>query len=88
MLTCKQVSRALAENDYKDLPFIKRMMLRFHVTICFVCGKFNNNIMLFQDMARNFRRYEENDAVKGASEEAKAKWASTLETQAAADESR
>ncbi len=80
MLTCKQVSKALAETDYQDLPAWKRCMLRFHVTICFVCGKFNTIIMLFQDMARAFRRHEEDAITEKAPEQAKAKWARTIES--------
>ncbi len=80
MLTCKQVSKALAETDYQELPTWKKFMLRFHVSICFVCGKFNTNIMLFQDMARAFRRHEENAIDEPAPEQSKAKWASAIET--------
>lgn len=59
MLTCKQVSKALAEGDYMDLPLFKRMLLRLHISLCFVCQGFNRNIMVFQDLARAFRCKEE-----------------------------
>ncbi len=60
MLTCKQVSKALAEGDYMDLPPFKRFMLRSHVSLCCVCSGFNRGIMAFQDLTRAFRAREEN----------------------------
>lgn len=59
ILTCKQVSKALAESDYKDLPRKQRIMLKLHVAICFVCHGFNRNIMRFQDLVRTFRDKED-----------------------------
>lgn len=59
MLTCKQVSNALADGDYMDLPPFKRLLLRMHVSLCLVCHGFNRNIMVFQDLARMFRSKEE-----------------------------
>jgi hypothetical protein len=59
MLTCKQVSKALAESDYIDLPKHKQIMLRLHISMCFVCHGFNRNIMRFQDMVRAFKKKED-----------------------------
>jgi len=59
MLTCKQVSSALAEGDYKDLPPFKRFFLKLHVKLCPFCGKFNTQLMESQDMVRKFREEEE-----------------------------
>lgn len=59
MLTCKQVSNALAQGDYQDLPCLKRRLLQMHVMLCFICHGANQNIMTFQDIARAFRRKEE-----------------------------
>ncbi len=79
MLTCKQVSKALAEQDYQDMPFFKRLGLRMHVAICIVCKGYNGNVMLFQDMARAFRRYEESPPNKvPAPEKARTKWTETI----------
>lgn len=63
MLTCKQVSKALADGDYKDLPPRQQFLLRLHVALCFICHGFNRNIMRFQDMVRAFRGKEDNLAV-------------------------
>ncbi len=69
MLTCKQVSRALAEHDYRRLPFWSRLSLRMHVALCVVCGRYNRQVMWFQDGVRGLRRQvEEDDAAPLAGE--------------------
>ncbi len=82
MLTCKQVSKALAESDYKELPLYKRLLLRFHITICFICKGYNKNVMRFHDMARAFRRYEDEKTAEAAPENAKKKWIQSIEVNA------
>lgn len=57
--TCKQVSNHLSKEDYDKLPRLKKLSLIFHVMICPVCGKYNRQVMKFQDMARNFRKKED-----------------------------
>lgn len=59
MLTCKQVSSALAQGDYKNLPPLRRFFLKMHVKLCPFCGKFNTQLMESQDMVREFREKEE-----------------------------
>jgi multidrug resistance efflux pump len=56
MLTCKQVSEALAHKNYSELPRLKRWALLLHVKLCPICGKFNQQIMRSQEM---FSRYKE-----------------------------
>ncbi len=34
-------------------------MLKFHVAMCFVCGKFNRQVMDSQDMCRHYKAKEE-----------------------------
>lgn len=58
MLTCKQISKALADGDYRDLSPMRLFLLRLHVGMCFLCHGFNRDIMLFQDTARAFREHE------------------------------
>ena len=33
-------------------------MLKLHVTLCVVCGKFNRQVMDSQDMCRNYKKNE------------------------------
>ena len=58
MFTCKQVSKSLSENDYENLPPMKKLMLKLHVALCFVCGKFNRQVMDSQDMCRHYKQKE------------------------------
>lgn len=59
MMTCKQVSRALNDDDYMTLSPFKRFLLRFHVGMCVVCGKYNRQVMQFQDGVRTFLSRED-----------------------------
>lgn len=52
MLTCKQVAEALEREDYALLPPFKRFLLKFHVSMCFICRKYNRQRMLMHDMVR------------------------------------
>lgn len=61
MLRCKQVSDALANGNYWDLPLWKRMGLHIHVSLCLICGPFNRFIMLMQDATRKYREHELNE---------------------------
>ncbi len=57
--TCKQVSEHLSKEDYAKLPPFRKFTLIFHVMFCPICGKYNRQVMKFQDMARKFRKQEE-----------------------------
>ena len=48
MITCKQVSKALAENRIHELPWHKRLGLKLHIKLCFVCGKANTQVIQLQ----------------------------------------
>lgn len=61
MLRCKQVSEALASDNYWELPLRKRIGLRLHVFFCVVCGPFNRFIMLMQDAKRHYLKHEQED---------------------------
>jgi hypothetical protein len=80
MLTCKQVSKALAEKDYQELSFLKRVGLKLHVAICLFCKGYNSNVMLFQDMARSFRKFEESDSKVHAPDDYRNKWKQAIDS--------
>lgn len=58
MLTCKQVGKALAENNYHDLPPLSRWGLKIHVFLCCMCGKYNRQVMDIQDGVHEFLEHE------------------------------
>jgi hypothetical protein len=43
---------------YWDLPFHKRMGLRIHIALCFVCGRYNTQILVLQETAKAFLEQE------------------------------
>jgi hypothetical protein len=61
MWRCKQVSQALADGKYWDLPPRKRWALRLHAAICPVCGFFNRYVMMMQDATRHYLKHEQED---------------------------
>ena len=58
MLTCKQVSEALAHKNYSELPRLKRWALLLHVKLCPICGKFNQQIMRSQELFARYKQQE------------------------------
>lgn len=63
MWTCKQVADALSKQDYESLPWSKRMGVKLHVALCFVCRSYHKQVMLMQDITRRFRQREEADTL-------------------------
>ena len=61
MLTCKQVSKALSENRYYELPLKKKLGLFMHIILCPFCGKANKQIVLLQKGIRKFLEREEKE---------------------------
>ncbi|MFL2860302.1 MAG: hypothetical protein ACJZ85_02030 [Pontiellaceae bacterium] len=61
MLTCKQVSKALSENRYYELPLKKKFGLSLHIILCPFCGKANNQIVMLQKGIRKFLEREEKE---------------------------
>ena len=58
MLTCKQVSEALAHKNYSELPRLKRWALLLHVKLCPICGKFNQQIIRSQELFSRYKQQE------------------------------
>lgn len=61
MLTCRQVSKALAENRYYELPWHRRVGLFMHIRLCKVCGKANQQIVDLQTGVQKFLKLEEKE---------------------------
>ncbi len=61
MLTCKQVSKTLAENRYYELPWHRKLGLLLHIRLCFVCGKANQQSIELQTGIRKFLAREEKE---------------------------
>lgn len=54
MFTCKQVSRTLENKNYEDLSPFQKAMVRIHIALCVVCGKYNTQVMDMQKLSRCF----------------------------------
>lgn len=61
MLTCKQVSNSLAKEHFHEMTPWRRFLVRFHLSWCFICGRFNKDVIVMQEAAEKFREHEEQD---------------------------
>jgi len=59
MIGCKHVSKALRDSNWEDLSPMKKFMVRMHVMLCAVCGRFNGQIMAMQSGTRRFTEQED-----------------------------
>ena len=59
LVTCKQVAKSLANKRYDDMTSYERFRLRFHVAICFVCGKFHRDVIQMQRCSAELAAREE-----------------------------
>ena len=66
LFTCKQVSKALADQDYESLSFSNKLMLRLHVTLCAICGQYNRQMMDLHDGVRTLRAQEDEERLNGS----------------------
>ena len=46
------------KDDYNNLSPFKKYMLKLHIAMCFVCGKFNRQVMDSHDMCRGYKKNE------------------------------
>lgn len=58
MWMCRQVAKALAEHNYRELPRYRRIGLKIHVALCAMCGKYHRQVMYMQDGVRGFLEEE------------------------------
>ena len=54
MFTCKQVSRCLENKNYEDLSLLQKILLRLHIALCAVCGKYNTQVVQMHKLTRCF----------------------------------
>ena len=59
MLRWKDVAKALADKNIRDMSFFERFSLVVHVMLCPFCGKFHKDVVKHQEMARCFHDHEE-----------------------------
>ncbi len=64
MFTCKQVSKTLLKTDYENLSPMKKFFLRLHIRLCFVCGKYNRQVIDSQDMCRHYKAHDHDVAAE------------------------
>lgn len=61
ILTCKQVSRTLLEEHFDKLPWHRQLAVRFHLSWCWICGKFNKQVIEMQHGIDSYISHEDED---------------------------
>ena len=46
------------KDGYYNLSPLKKCMLKLHIALCVVCGKFNRQVMDSHDMCRGYKKNE------------------------------
>ena len=49
MLSCKEVSKLVSESLDRDLPWYRRLMLRFHMLICTACARYEKQLRFIKE---------------------------------------
>ena len=63
IVTCKQVSRILLEDHYRQLSWHRKLAVRFHLSWCWICGKFNRQVIEMQSGIDQYMEHEFDDPV-------------------------
>lgn len=53
MPACREVARALAEGEFDDLPWHRRLLVRVHLGMCEHCGRFARQLSLISEAMKN-----------------------------------
>lgn len=61
MLSCKQVTRLLSEQQERKLTFSETMQLRMHLWICKPCKRFKQQIQQLTGLAKQFAQGADDD---------------------------
>ncbi|HEU0201968.1 MAG TPA: zf-HC2 domain-containing protein [Burkholderiaceae bacterium] len=54
-LSCKQAHRMLAESMDRRLPWLQRVKLRLHVSVCAACTRFDRQMLAIRGAMRRLR---------------------------------
>ncbi len=61
MLTCEDVSKLVSESLDRQLPFWKRIQLWTHLSMCGLCSRFRQFLVLLQKQTRLYAKSIEQD---------------------------
>lgn len=59
MLSCRDVTELLSESMDHSLPLGKRIGVRIHLLICLFCARYERQLLLIRETARQFMALED-----------------------------
>ena len=80
MLTCKQASQIISQSLDSPLSWSDRMRLKFHLSICDACTRFNQQLRLLSTAVKRIIQTTESDNTIQLSLETKARIIKAIES--------
>ena len=77
MICCKQLAKALGNQNIEDMPLPRRYMALLHAALCPMCGPYHRDVIAMQKNAHTYRNLEEAPGAE-MPEEAKARLAQII----------
>lgn len=54
MISCKEAAEMMSEAQDQSLPFMRRMALKFHLSMCYGCRRYKKQLQIIRDLARGY----------------------------------
>lgn len=71
MPSCKDITASISEGMDKRLPLAKRLSIRLHVSMCFLCRRYEKQLHMIRDGTCHYADPDENEVEESLSPEAK-----------------
>ncbi|MGQ0708914.1 MAG: zf-HC2 domain-containing protein [Rhodoferax sp.] len=59
--SCKQVTALLVAQEDRALPWLERLALRLHLSVCKACPRFQRQMLTMRHAMGQWRHYSESD---------------------------
>lgn len=56
MLTCKEVAQLVSDSLDRDLSFVERVIVRFHLLYCLACRRYRGQVRFLRTAIRRYLR--------------------------------
>jgi hypothetical protein len=55
VISCKEASRLLSQQQDRPLAFLERLKLRLHLALCDVCTRFSGQLKMMREALHRYR---------------------------------
>lgn len=82
MPSCKEISALISQSMDHRLPLMKRLSIRLHVSMCFLCRRYEKQLTLLREGAGHYANPDENEDEQSLSPEARERLQKAVERNA------